>query len=710
MVVSEAWLYQETVRVRARRSMPSVRRSRPSLELTTGALVIHRDHGLARYLGLTTLSFDQNEQELIELEFASGQKLYVPVPDIARLTPYYALEQQSIELATLGSNRWKKQVQRAQKAAEDQAAALLAIHAMRAGAQGEAWQLCSSYQEFCASFPFDETADQQQAINEVLADLQSTIPMDRLICGDVGFGKTEVALRAIFSALAAGYQVAFLAPTTLLSQQHYETLLERFAPWPYHVALLTRHSGQAQETLKQMACGDIGCVVGTHKLLQPQIEFKRLGLVIVDEEHRFGVSHKEALKKWRGSVNILSMTATPIPRTLSMAFQGLRDLSIIGTPPAQRRSIQTSTHAYHPKIIEQAIGRELFRSGQVYYLCNDIDKHLAKVAQLQQMFPTARIESLHGQLSEREMERRMSQFYHQRLDILVGTTIIETGIDVPNANTMLIENAHCFGLSQLHQIRGRVGRSHHQAYAYLLTPIDPEYLSAIARSRLELLAQYQDLGSGFQLATHDLEIRGAGEILGGKQSGHILDLGIDLYRQMLTEACHAAEKHGNHPEKPQVHIQIERPFSIDPAQIPDPSMRLKLYHQWDQLASIEAWYQECHAFADRFGAATDRTSEWQQSHRWRILAQSWQWLYLQWKKRQPLVIEFAPLGTKESCCEKAIEQFVHNHARFVSIISPRRIALNIPSESQLGIATLLERLFDRLEQEHIEPNGLLWAD
>lgn len=710
VIIPEAWLYQETVRVRSRQTGVSrSKRSRPALDLAAGALVVHRHHGLGRYKGLTTLTFDNFEQELIELEFQEKQKLYVPLGDIVLLTPYYALEQQNIELALLGSPRWKKQLQNAQKAIEDQAAALLAIHAERARSQGEAFEIHPDYYEFATSFPFEETVDQKQAICEVLADLQSPIPMDRLVCGDVGFGKTEVALRGIFIALATGHQVAFLAPTTLLSQQHYETLLERFENWPYKIALLTRHTASAAEVLRQLASGEIDCVVGTHKLLQPSVEFKKLGLIVVDEEHRFGVRHKEALKKWRGAVNILTLTATPIPRTLSMSFQGLRDLSLIASPPSQRRSIQTMISIYDMRVIEQALSRELFRGGQVYYLCNDIERHPAVVTKLKTLFPAARIESLHGQLNEREMERRMNQFYHQRLDILVGTTIIETGIDVPGANTIIIDNAHCFGLAQLHQIRGRVGRSHQQAYAYLIIPMPKEHLSETARSRLELLVQYQDLGSGFQLATHDLEIRGAGEILGDKQSGHILDLGIDLYRQILEEACRALDSNQKTKKEKTIEFQIDRAFSVDPYQIPDPSMRLRIYHHFEQLESIESWYQECASFEDRFGVMTPRTQEWAQSHRFRILAESWQWRQLKWRKKQPLLIEFAPRGTEGSCAENAIEQLVHNHMRYVSIKGPRAVALAIPQEFEVDIVTILSRLFDRLEEALVIKSSLLWV-
>lgn len=710
VIIPEAWLYQETVRVRSRRTGVSrSKRSRQALELATGSLVVHRHHGLGRYKGLTTLTFDNFEQELIELEFQQSQKLYVPLTDIILLTPYYALEQQNIELALLGSPRWKKQLQNAQKAIEDQAAALLAIHAARAKSQGEAFEVNADYYEFAASFPFEETPDQKQAIAEVLVDLQSPIPMDRLVCGDVGFGKTEVALRAIFIALGAGHQVAFLAPTTLLSQQHYETLLERFENWPYKIALLTRHTASATEVLRQLAAGEIDCVVGTHKLLQPTVEFKKLGLIVVDEEHRFGVRHKEALKKWRGSVNILTLTATPIPRTLSMSFQGLRDLSLIASPPSQRRSIQTMISVYDLRVIEQALSRELFRGGQVYYLCNDIDKHPDVVVKLKNLFPAARIESLHGQLNEREMERRMNQFYHQRLDILVGTTIIETGIDVPGANTIIIDNAHCFGLAQLHQIRGRVGRSHQQAYAYLMIPMPKEHLSETARSRLELLVQYQDLGSGFQLATHDLEIRGAGEILGDKQSGHILDLGIDLYRQILEEACRALDSNQKIKKEKSIEFLIDRAFSVDPYQIPDPSMRLRIYHHFEQLDTIESWYQECASFEDRFGVMTPRTQEWAQSHRFRILAESWQWRQFKWRKKQPLLIEFAPKGTEGSCSEPAIEQFVQDHMRYVSIKGPRAISLAIPPEAEVNIVALLSRFFDRLEDDIRVKSSLLWA-
>jgi transcription-repair coupling factor (superfamily II helicase) len=362
------------------------------------------------------------------------------------------------------------------------------------------------------------------------------------------------------------------------------------------------------------------------------------------------------------------------------------------------------------KIIEQAIQRELFRSGQVFYLCNDIAQHPAVVARLKALFPSARIDSVHGKLKETALERCMTQFYHQRLDILVGTTIIETGIDVPTANTMIIENAHHFGLAQLHQIRGRVGRSHHQAYAYLMIPLPLEQLSDIARARLELLVQYQDLAAGFQLATHDLEIRGAGELLGEKQSGHILDLGIDLYRQMLDEACKTLSHKKPLDTKVLLQYEIARPFAIAPQQIPDPSMRLKIYHHFEQIYDIETFLKECHAFNDRFGKALPATQDWIASHRFRILAHSWKWRQLKWRKNQPLLIEFAPKNEPESCSEKKIESFVGRHAKFITVLSPRTVALSIPTAHQQRIVSLLSNLFDSLEEDALDSEKMLWDD
>lgn len=622
-LLPEAHLYNQKVTVRSRNRLGSstgVVGFAHASELTEGQLVVHYQHGIAYYRGLKLIELGSLRKEMLELEYADNDKLFVPHTEIRVLSPYACLDPNTVELHKLGQPKWQKQREKAYEHAQDQACALLAIYAQREHEKGFAYQITEHYVDFSEAFPFEETPDQQRAIKEVLKDMQAPLPMDRLVCGDVGFGKTEVALRAAFIAAMNHKQVVFLTPTTLLSQQHYETLLERFAPWPIRVALMTRYANDQKKVLSDLKTGAIDIVIGTHKLLQPSVVFKDLGLVIVDEEHRFGVNQKEALKKIRGQVDILSMTATPIPRTLSMTFQGLRDLSIIATPPARRLSIATFLYQINDEIIRDALERELFRGGQVYYIFNDISQIDKKVQHLQRLVPKATIGVIHGKMTEVQMERIMAQFYHQRLDILVCTTIVETGIDVPSANTMLIEDAHLFGLSQLHQLRGRVGRSYHQAYAYLLVPVPLDKLSTLAHSRLEVLTHYQDLGSGFHLATHDLELRGAGELLGENQSGHVQDIGIDLYKQLLERAKSTLEGTPALPQESDIELYLNA--YISDAIIQDPPLRLKLYQQWQRAVSIETLEQLRLDFLDRFGPFDELTLNWHRLNVARVHATS----------------------------------------------------------------------------------------
>jgi len=581
--------------------------------------VVHEDHGIGRYHGLKILNLDGHAQEFVELEYADNGRLYLPVNHIEALTPYQTLSDLIPELHKLGQSKWLKEREKAQVVARDHAAELLEIYAKRSKDLAFAHSIPSEYMSFAQEFPFQETCDQEQAIEEVLGDLTKTQPMDRLICGDVGFGKTEVALRACFVSAMNHKQVVLLTPTTLLAQQHYETLIERMNHWGLSIALLSRHTKNESQILKKIAEGHINIIVGTHKLLQDRMKYCDLGLMIVDEEHRFGVRDKERLKKMRGHIHLLSMTATPIPRTLSMSLQGLRDLSLIATPPLARRKIITTLHQNTHDVLKQAIDRELFRRGQVYFLCNDITLIPKKVALIQALCPQARVGFVHGQMPHGLMEHQMHLFYQHALDVLVCTTIIETGIDVAKAHTIVIENAQDFGLAQLHQLRGRVGRSHHQAYAYCLLPCPLALLPTRAAARLEALTLYQDLGSGYQIATHDLELRGAGEILGARQSGHIHQMGLDYYQKLL----HKASQHLAAVEAPPLQT-LKLDFGLQPCIsekcIPNPLLRMKLYGQWAAANTVEAIILLEHAFQDRFGAWDRLTVGWKNYHYLRVLA------------------------------------------------------------------------------------------
>jgi len=556
-------------------------------ELQIGAPVVHIDHGVGRYQGLQTLAVGDQQEEFLTLEYAEGARLYVPVASLHLISRYAGADLDHAPLHRLGSEQWSRARRRAAEKVRDVAAELLDVYARRAARQGRAFQHPGrDYEAFAASFPFEETPDQQAAIEAVLADMTSPTPMDRLVCGDVGFGKTEVALRAAFVATHSGAQTAVLVPTTLLAQQHYESFRDRFADWPVRVEVLSRFSNsrQQQKLLDELAEGRIDVLIGTHKLLQKGVRYHNLGLVIIDEEHRFGVRQKEQLKALRAEVDVLTLTATPIPRTLNLAMSGLRELSIIATPPARRLSIKTFVRRQDSALIREAILREIRRGGQVYYLHNEVKTIDRRARELEQLLPELRVGVGHGQMRERELEQVMSDFYHRRHNVLVCTTIIETGIDVPNANTIIIERADKFGLAQLHQLRGRVGRSHHQAYAYLLTP-EPKAMTADAVKRLEAISQAQDLGAGFNLASHDLEIRGAGELLGDEQSGQIQSVGFSLYMEMLDRAVHSLrngkdldpDQALDHREATEVNLRL--PALIPEDYLPDVHMRLTLYRR-----------------------------------------------------------------------------------------------------------------------------------
>ena len=579
-------------------------------ELHEGVPVVHLEHGVGRYVGLQILSVDEREAEFLTLEYAQGARLYVPVASLQLISRYAGSDADSAPLHRLGSDQWEKARRKASEKANDIAAQLLEVYARRETRQGFPFVLDNlSYDKFAADFPFEETPDQEQSIHAVLADMCKPGVMDRLICGDVGFGKTEVAMRAAFIATANDKQVAVLVPTTLLAQQHYGSFMDRFADWPVKVEVVSRFKSSAQlkDITHRVASGDIDILVGTHKLLQSNFKFHDLGLLVIDEEHRFGVKQKEAIKAMRTEVDILTLTATPIPRTLNMALGGMRDLSIIATPPAKRLSIKTFVREHDVGMIKEAILRETLRGGQVYFLHNEVKTIEETARKLRELLPDLSIGIAHGQMREHQLEQVMSDFYHQRHHILLCTTIIETGIDIPNANTIIMERADKFGLAQLHQLRGRVGRSHHQAYAYLLRP-PLASLTRDAEKRLDAIESASDLGAGYLLATHDLEIRGAGELLGDEQSGQIHSVGFSLYMELLQSAVEAL-KRGEIPDVDApldqgTEVNLHIPALIPEDYLPDVNTRLILYKRIAAARSDDELREIQVEMIDRFGLLT----------------------------------------------------------------------------------------------------------
>ncbi|RJL54078.1 transcription-repair coupling factor [Pectobacterium carotovorum] len=580
-------------------------------ELRPGQPVVHLEHGVGRYAGLTTLEAGGIKAEYLILTYAGEDKLYVPVSSLHLISRYAGGADENAPLHKLGGDAWSRARQKAAERVRDVAAELLDIYAQRAAKSGFAFKHDKTqYQLFCESFPFETTPDQAQAINAVLSDMCQPLAMDRLVCGDVGFGKTEVAMRAAFLAVENHKQVAVLVPTTLLAQQHFDNFRDRFANWPVKIEMISRFRSAREQTqvLEETQEGKVDILIGTHKLLQSDVRWRDLGLLIVDEEHRFGVRHKERIKAMRADVDILTLTATPIPRTLNMAMSGMRDLSIIATPPARRLAVKTFVREYDNLVVREAILRETLRGGQVYYLYNDVENIEKATQRLAELVPEARIAIGHGQMRERELERVMNDFHHQRFNVLVCTTIIETGIDIPSANTIIIERADHFGLAQLHQLRGRVGRSHHQAYAYLLTP-NPKAMSTDAQKRLEAIASLEDLGAGFALATHDLEIRGAGELLGDDQSGQMTSVGFSLYMELLESAVDAL-KAGREPSledliNSQTDVELRLPALLPDDFIPDVNTRLSLYKRIASAKTTAELDELKVELIDRFGLLPD---------------------------------------------------------------------------------------------------------
>ncbi|MES2941192.1 MAG: transcription-repair coupling factor [Pseudomonadota bacterium] len=595
-------------------------------ELNIGDPVVHAQHGIGRYRGLVNMDLGQGSTEFLHLEYADKATLYVPVSQLHLISRYTGVSADEAPLHKLGSGQWDKAKRKAAEQVRDSAAELLNIYARRAAREGHAFRFnAQDYEAFANEFGFEETADQNAAIHAVIQDMVSPQPMDRLVCGDVGFGKTEVALRAAFVAVTGGRQVAFLAPTTLLAEQHYQTLVDRFSKWPVKVAEMSRFRSAKEITAaaKGLADGTIDIVVGTHKLLSTSVKFKNLGLLIIDEEHRFGVRHKEAVKAMRAEVDVLTLTATPIPRTLGMALEGLRDLSVIATAPQRRLAIKTFVRNEGTGVIREAVLRELKRGGQVYFLHNEVETIQNRREQLERLLPEARIAVAHGQMPERELERVMRDFVAQRFNLLLCSTIIETGIDVPSANTIVIARADKFGLAQLHQLRGRVGRSHHQAYAYLMVP-DTESLTKHASQRLEAIQQMEELGSGFYLAMHDLEIRGAGEVLGENQSGNMLEVGFQLYNEMLSEAVRSL-KAGKEPDllsplAVTTEINLHAPALLPDDYCGDVHLRLSFYKKLATAKNADQIDRLLEEIVDRFGKLPPQGQTLIDVHRLRVLA------------------------------------------------------------------------------------------
>ncbi len=610
-VVSEAQLFGARARQERRRKRAAADPEailRDLQDLNPGAPVVHEEYGVGRYVGLQAMEVAGQRGEFVVLEYLDGDRLYVPVQSLHLITRYTGAAPESAPLHKLGTDQWARARKRAAEQIRDVAAELLDLYARRRARQGLHIPVSElDYASFANAFPFEETDDQAEAIRQVLADLQSARPMDRIICGDVGFGKTEVAMRAAFVSVQAGKQVAVLAPTTLLAQQHLTNFRDRFADWPVRIESLSRFSNTraTQATLAALEAGQVDIVIATHRLLHAHARFKDLGLVVIDEEHRFGVRDKERLQALRAEVHVLTLTATPIPRTLNMALGGLRDLSLITTPPAERLAIKTFVIEWQAATLREAALRELRRGGQIYFVHNEVRTIEKIAADVQRLVPEAHVRVGHGQMRERDLEQLMVDFYHRRFNLLVCTTIIESGIDVPTANTIVINRADRMGLAQLHQLRGRVGRSHHRAYAYLIAP-PRAALSVDARKRLEAIESMEELGAGFVLATHDLEIRGAGELLGEQQSGQMTEVGLALYLDMLEHAVKALRE-GRDPviERPlaaDTEVELRLPAFLPDTYIADVHVRLSLYKRI-AAATDEAGLDDLTAeIIDRFGA------------------------------------------------------------------------------------------------------------
>lgn len=700
-IITETQLFGQQVLQRRRRQQKSRETEnvvRNLTELEIGMPVVHEEHGVGRYLGLQKLAVGDIESEFLMLEYAGGDKLYVPVASLHLISRYSGMAPENAPLHKLGSGHWEKARRKAIERIRDVAAELLAIYAKRESRQRDSYQLdLEQYAMFAAGFPFEETPDQAQAIENVLRDMAGKKPMDRLVCGDVGFGKTEVAMRAAFVAVQGDKQVAVLVPTTLLAQQHWENFQDRFADWPVKIESLSRFRSKKEQdaALKGLADGKVDIVIGTHKLLQDDVRFRNLGLVIMDEEHRFGVRQKEKFKALRAEVDMLTLTATPIPRTLNMSLSGIRDLSIIATPPARRLAVKTFVSEWNDTLIQEACQREIMRGGQLYFLHNNIDTIEKTARKIEALVPEAKVNVAHGQMRERDLEHIMSDFYHQRFNVLVCTTIIETGIDIPSANTIIIDHADHFGLAQLYQLRGRVGRSHHRAYAYLITP-PRRTLTADASKRLEALESIEELGAGFTLATHDMEIRGAGELLGEEQSGQMQEIGFTMYMDLLERAV-ADLKAGRNPdlERPLdqgTEVELAIPALLPEDYLPDVHARLTIYKRIASAATFDELRELQVEMIDRFGLLPEQTKSLFRISELKL-------------KAQPLgirKIEMGPAGGRITFVEKpAIEpmrviQLMQSQPRIYQLDSQQRLKINHPLPDADARFKAVEYLIDAL--------------
>ncbi len=667
-------------------------------ELRIGSPVVHIDHGVGRYQGLQTLEVDGQTNEFLCLGYQDDARLYVPVSSLHLISRYSGTEESLAPLHRLGGDVWEKAKRKAAEQIHDVAAELLNIYARREAKTGYAYPPPdAAYEQFAAAFPFEETPDQKVAIERVIADMVLAKPMDHLICGDVGFGKTEVAMRATFLAVHAGKQVAVLVPTTLLAGQHADTFKDRFADWPVRIESVSRFKTKRQQqvVLDQLAAGTMDIVIGTHALIQEGVTFKDLGLVIIDEEHRFGVRQKEKLKSLRAEVDVLTLTATPIPRTLNMAMSGMRDLTIIATPPAKRLSIKTFIRQRNDGLVKEAIQRELMRGGQVYYLHNEVKTIGNTARKVSELVPEARVAIGHGQMRERELEQVMSDFYHKRSNVLVCTTIIETGIDIPSANTIIMDRADKFGLAQIHQLRGRVGRSHHQAYAYLLTPA-PQAMTPDAVKRLEAIGEAEDLGAGFILATHDLEIRGAGELLGDEQTGNLTTIGYPLFMEMLDRAVKAIKSgktpNLDRPLKEGIEINFRIPALIPADYLPDVHNRLVLYKRISNAGTDDQLRELQVEMIDRFGLLPTQTKTLFRITGLRLMAER-----LGIKK-----LDVGPTGGRlEFDQDTPVDPFsivtlVQSEPHRYRLTTANQLTINENMENPETRFTKIERLFERL--------------
>ena len=693
-VITESQLFGEQVLQRRRRMKRRAVSGDAVIhhlsELQIGSPVVHLDHGVGRYRGLVSLDAGGQPAEYLLLEYNKGDKLYVPVTSLHLIGRYTGVDPEKAPLHRLGSDQWSKARKKAAEKVRDVAAELLEIYARRAAKQGYAlMQPDIEYQQFSTQFPFEETPDQADAIEAVIGDLTREQPMDRLVCGDVGFGKTEVAMRAAFLVVQSGRQIAVLVPTTLLAQQHYENFRDRFADWPFKIEVLSRFKTQKEtsDALQQLADGKVDIVIGTHKLIQKSVRFHNLGMVIIDEEHRFGVRQKEQFKKLRAEVDVLTLTATPIPRTLNMSMSGLRDLSIIATPPSNRVAIKTFVREWDPAMIREACLREIRRGGQVYFLHNKVETIEKTASDLQELLPEASIEVAHGQMREHELERVMKAFYHRHFNILVCTTIIETGIDIPTANTIIMDRADRLGLAQLYQLRGRVGRSHHRAYAYLIIP-PKTTITPDAVKRLEAIESLEELGAGFTLAVHDMEIRGAGELLGDDQSGRMQEIGFDLYAEMLEQAV-ADLKQGTQTDlegssESTMEVDLGVPALLPDDYLPDVNARLVLYKRIAAAQDQEALHELQVEMVDRFGSLPDPARNL-------LLTAS-------------LKLTAAPLGLKriEAGCDDVRILVGEHHkldpARIIQLIQqqPNRVKLN--GQDRIQLIESMESVESRVTQ------------